>query len=358
VTRNDTSSGATGWFIVAVLCIVVLFAAGLVVVGASSTGLLGGPADDGTNTTPVVSGSAGSEETASVSGETASASGGDADDSRANATRIETGESVEGSLPPADDADWYAVNATAGEALLARLRLPNETEGRSVSVHLYGPGGEQVTERQHDGLPGPLYIAGRGPKGMQDNTAEAPDVAEVNATYYIRVKSTRYAEPRTDCYCYGLTVAAVDLDSSEPNENGPTATRLALNESVDAAIAPYDHDVYAVNLTAGAEYTVTYEGLDSEDEDVFTKQLRFGTNASNASYDTRDRMEYTGAETFGRERTVTIEAQESGTHYLLVAQSDVNAQLLERDGYRLTVTRTDSASGEESGENGTDDSSG
>lgn len=280
--------------------------------------------------------------------QTAACDSRDAGDERANATRIATDTEVQGALPPGDEADWYAVNVTAGEGIIPTLTLLDDIDGQSVSVHLYNGQGDRVTEMQWDGLPGALYIAGHGPKEIQDDTAEAPDVAVTTGTYYVRVTRTQYATGQTDCsYAYSLTVDSRTLDPFEPNENGSMASPLALGETAAAVGAPYDHDVYVVNLTEGTEYSVQYAGPGQDDESVFMKQLLYGTNASNASFDTKDTLEVLSS-TFGRERTVTFTAQESGPHYILLAQSNANAQLIEHDGYHLTIRQTNAPSGETS----------
>lgn len=282
-------------------------------------------------------------------------------DSRTNAQPIETGETIRTDLSSSDDVDWYAVNVTAGGAVVPHLYLLNESEGRSLEIELYGPNGEPVAEQQEDSLGGPESVAG---DGSSDAHAVAPNVAETNTTYYVKIQTSQWHEATDNRSSpYNLTVQTATLDQYEPNENGSTAIPLTPAGSVNAVAAPYDHDVYAVDLVGGQNYTVALnytENTSSTSYDRFPKEATLFADAANAT-DTPQPEGGTGLLTsYGGNQSVTFSVKQSGTYYLHLGQADANSEMLDQDDYRLTLIPTDDGTGgndrEESNESdGSDD---
>lgn len=273
---------------------------------------------------------------------------GDAPDDRTDAQSLATEETVNGTLADGDDVDWYAVDVAAGEAVVATLALTNATENQSVRLDLYDESGQLATETEEDKMSGPRWVAGESPGSQVRPVAHAPDVAEYDGTYYVRVAESRWNETaENESTPYNLTVETDALDQHDPNENGSMATPLELGETFEGVVAPFDHDVYAVSLEEGRNYTVTFN-YTSDPYRGYVKQLRFAADPATITDD--DEREGEIITEFTRNRTATFTAPESGTHYIRLGQSGITATLLERNDYRLTVVATDSESGSEDGE--------
>ena len=296
------------------------------------------------------------------------AGGGDApagdtepNDSPANATPVVYGEQVNATLSSPSDVDYYAVNVTAGDAILPRLQLKNPPEGGVVEVDIVAPDGEVTTEIQNDVLSGPHNNAGPATLGGGD-TAYTGDVAESNGTYYVRVReaTNTVAGMRetnaSDTYRYSLTVNRSAVDEYEPNENGTTATPIEVGETLDAAFAGYDSDVYAVNVTAGDDYTVEVSTTELGDR-YATKALYVYANRSQPVDDPAVEFAEDGKSPYDFHRpngttvadstirttapSVSFTATENGTYYIQIVQNKRNYDLISLDDYAITVTRTD-----------------
>lgn len=292
-------------------------------------------------------------------------------DEMANATHISSDENIDANLSSGSDVDWYAVNVTAGNAVIPHLYLQNESDGRSIQVRLYNASGENVTAKKNDAMGGPENVAGgEGSFGELDAHAVAPNVATANATYYVRVSESLWDEAGENTTSpYNLTVRTKNLDQYDPNEDGPTATNIDSTDSVDAVMTPYDHDVYAVNLTAGASYTVSFEYTGADTGDRFSMALRLTEDVNNIT-DNQQFGSDSGrmlTELHGDDETVTTTVNETGTYYLHLGQYLTN-QLLNEDAYKLTIqnesrvpagdrdTDGDGLTNEEEAELGTDPS--
>lgn len=271
---------------------------------------------------------------------TASGGGAEPNDSMANATHISSDENIDANLSSGSDVDWYAVNVTAGNAVIPHLYLENDSDGRSIEIRLYNASGENVTAKKNDAMGGPENVAGgEGSFGELDAHAVAPNVATANATYYVRVSTSQWDEAGENTTSpYNLTVRTKDLDQYDPNEDGPTATNIDSAGSVDAVMTPYDHDVYAVNLTADTNYTVSFEYTGDDTGDRFSMALRLTEDVNNVT-DNQQFGSDSGrmlTELNGDDETVTISVNETGTYYLHLGQYLTN-QLLNEDAYELTV---------------------
>lgn len=278
---------------------------------------------------------------------------GDAADERTDARQIEAGETVEGNLSDGDDVDWYAVDATAGEAVVATLELLNVSGNRSVEINVYDPSGNLGTEEERDKMSGPERVAGKRPGSTEEPTADAPDVAESTGTYYVEVRESWWNETDEGVSSpYTLAVTTEALDQYDPNENASTATSIDVGQSIEGVMAPYDHDVFAVDLIEGENYTVTFNHTNAS-ASRFSKMMTLHTDASNVTDD--DPGYGIWGHRITRNTSGTYTAQESGTHYLRLGQSGITATLLDRAEYRLTVARTDSST--DDGTDGSDDRS-
>lgn len=276
-------------------------------------------------------------------------------DSLANATRVEYGEERDANLSSPSDVDYYAVNATAGDATIPRLRLKNMFEGSAIQVDVVTPSGEVTTELANDVSSGPQNVAGTEDVSPTD-TAYTGNVMEFNGTYYVRVKEATNLPVggsktnRSDTYRYNLTVNTTSLDEYDPNENGTTATPIELGQTTNATFAGYDSDVYAVNLTANQTYSVRVESsLEGP-----TKQLWVYDDQSQPVDDPDRHPNGTTVATtsysFLEPTTVTFTASENGTYYVQMVEGIENYDLLGRssDGdligplpYEITANRTD-----------------
>ena len=271
---------------------------------------------------------------------TMSGEGTESNDSMANATYISSNENVDANLSSGSDVDWYAVNVTAGNAVIPSLSLENDSAGRSIQIQLYTASGENVTAKENDAIGGPQNVAGgEGNFGKLDAHTVAPNVATANTTYYVRVSESRWDEAGENTTSpYNLTVRTKDLDQYDPNEDGPTATTIGNAGSVNAIMTPYDHDVYAVTLTADTNYTVSFEYTGDDAGDRFSMALRLTENVSNVT-DNQQFGSDSGrllTELNGDDETVTVSVNETGTYYLHLGQYLTN-QLLNEDAYTLTV---------------------
>lgn len=73
---------------------------------------------------------------------TASGEGAEPNDSMVNATPIAYGAEVDANLSSPSDVDYYAVNATAGDAIIPRLHLRNTFAESAIQVDVVAPTGE------------------------------------------------------------------------------------------------------------------------------------------------------------------------------------------------------------------------
>lgn len=265
-----------------------------------------------------------------------------------NATRLAYGETVTSELA-ADEEDWYAIDGRAGRALIARLELREAFAGSAIQVDVVGPDGTVGTESPNDGMDGPPNVAGAERPVEALTGAVGVDVMESNATHYVRVSESRYAETNGSAvYRYDLTVGTETLDDCDPNENGTTAAQIGVNRTVEAVLTGYDSDVYAVDVTAGRTYEVTVETRD----DNLEKQLIVYDDAADAVDDPDRRPNGTPVAHDENlfEGTVSFTAERDGTYYVQLVESDTNPALFRRSNYSLRVTERGAAADDDEGE--------
>ena len=269
-------------------------------------------------------------------------------DSMANATRITYGQEINASLSSPNDTDYYAVDAVAGEAIVAHFAQERRLDGRAMRVDLLTPTGEVVTELDNDLMGGPENEL------RYDDTGYTGNVMESNGTHYVRVTSqTSVDDPATDANPYNLTVNRTAVDEYEPNENGSTATPVTAGETLTATFAGYDSDVYALNVTAGESYTVSIAHPNDLGSDFATKVLYVYANRSQVADDPAWQYAEDGKSPYYRGPngstvatsgtirygpvSVEFTAETNGTYYLQLVQDRENYNLLAQDAYRLAV---------------------
>lgn len=272
----------------------------------------------------------------------------DAPDDRENAEPLAYDETIEANLSDGEDVDWYRVNATAGNALVATV-YGHENENRSYSVRLYTASGAEVTEQNAELGDGVEFVGGdtfEGARGRQP--VLGVDVTEYDGPYYVKVSwhDDHNEEQINESLSvpYNLTVTTRDLGQHDPNENATSATPISVGQSTTDVIAPYDQDVYAVELEAGTNYTVRYEGAA---ETTMRKAMGIFAGADNVTEagvnDPVEGADYAHPKFIGNQ-TLRFTAREDGTYYVVLGQYQGTVKFLVEDSYTLTVERTDDSS--------------
>ena len=282
-------------------------------------------------------------------------------DDRTHATPVESGAAVSDELA-GNESHWYAVNVSAGDAILTSLELdanqndtdvePTDSNHPALEVSIVAPDGETVGfqpsgEATNARVAGYRDAAGAGVGNEGDEWTEPgrnAAVAAENGTYYVRVTEAPEDETAADTATgYNLTVEVDDGITVDPNEGPDAATSVQPGDSVVGDVHPYDAEWFAVELDAGERVTGTVDltntnyAEDDErarhwDGDAFLTQLTV-RNASGGVVAESDGA-YTGAD------AVNYTASESGTYYV-VLESAGESQVFPRKGYELTVTAAD-----------------
>lgn len=102
----------------------------------------------------------------------------------ADATRIDEGETVNGTLS-SDESDWYAFEADAGELILPTLRVVGPMEDRAIRFSIVDSDDTAIEIYPDDFMFGDDYEVGAEWSGLRETTGRA--MAEENGTYYVRV---------------------------------------------------------------------------------------------------------------------------------------------------------------------------
>ena len=295
---------------------------------------------------------------AQTDSENNASSSGDAEpnDELANATPLAYNETVNGTLSSGSDVDYYAVNATAGDGLIPRLALENMFNESVIAVDIVNSNGEVSTELISDMIHGPNNLAGQArPPDSPHATATAADTMESGGTYYVRVQESQLAEtPGNVTYRYNLSATTENLDQYDPNEEAANASVLDLGTNANATVTGYDEDVYAVELTAGQNYTVNFSapGAAGYEEKPLPLSLLVYTNASAIGEgelsDSEDVIAGDGG--FFAQQTVTFTAEKNGTHYIELVPYGTSNDLLATTNYTLSVTDELPADGDYDGD--------
>lgn len=252
---------------------------------------------------------------------------------RANATPVETGTNVTGELA-AGDQDWYAFEATAGQAILPNLTLAGPNRERSIRFDIYGPDGERINAYPNDGIRGDPYTAGVDTIG-EPGPAEGAALAETNGTYYVRVSGGEGAENRTGPYA--LSVATRRLDPFDPNQRPETATRLTPNVTVNATAVAYDPDWFAFEANEGDRVEVSVDSPVQTDMEVAVYTPNGTVTSSDVYYS---------------EVRFSVTASQNGTYRVAIRQNELQPSLRTELPYDLSVDVT--AAGAPPGESDAD----
>lgn len=149
------------------------------------------------------------------------------------------------------------------------------------------------------------------------------DVAERTGTHCVRVSGAD--GPVSEPTEYTVAIETVDLDRFDPNERREAATRLEAGETIDAVVAGYDHDWYAVEADEGDEITISYEIV--RETDLFDPALVLYTpDGSSVRIDRSS-------------DGIAVPAPTTGTYHLHVGPNDetTSADFLAKENYRLTI---------------------
>ena len=163
-------------------------------------------------------------------------------DEAEDATLIEVGESVEGSLDYIFDFDYFRFQAEQDQGY--RINVEHESLGHS-SITLYGPDG--VSEERDRwkarvmGSDGPLIL------WMAPGTGE----------YYFAVQN--FGGKTGD---YAFTITPIDVTDADDHGDAPeSATRIRLGRSVNGTIDhAFDYDYFSFNARKGEEYFFDFYG--------------------------------------------------------------------------------------------------
>ncbi|MFC7008571.1 DUF7282 domain-containing protein [Halalkalicoccus salilacus] len=240
---------------------------------------------------------------------------------RESATEIATGESVD-SVVVGDEADWFAVDAVAGEGIELDLTAHDLALNRDIEMTLFDPDGNEIGEIPRD-RPYGVYStqAALDFNGLVDSAIGA-DVAEENGSYHIRVRGVDGSVRGFTAYT--LIVETVELDQYDPNERRETATPLTPGETIEAIAVGYDHDWYRFDAEEGDVIMINYEV--TQFTDLYDPEFTL--------YDPQGNVIHSD---IAPPRTVT--AATTGTYHLHIAQEDETtpAAFRNRLGYALTV---------------------
>lgn len=174
------------------------------------------------------------------------------DDTRSQATEIDTSSTVTDEITP-DEADWYAVDLKEGQGFTAQLH--SESADSGLDVALYGPDGVPV----------------RSPESEEGSESDGHSgtVVERSGTHYVKVDATGLSSAGP--VPYELSVSTTQLDQHDPNEHQSQAVPVPTGEMVTGVMTGYDTEYFAVEATGGDSLSVeaTANGSPIESVTVF-----------------------------------------------------------------------------------------
>ncbi len=246
-------------------------------------------------------------------------------DTPSNARRVEVGETANGTLS-SDEVDWFAFEATAGEAILPRLEARGSIDG-SLRFAIFGPNGSEITAYTNEN---PLYYYYGIGEMSQGREARGAAVARTNGTHYVRVTEVDWGERGGGPSPYAVTVQTERIDSFEPNQGRETATRVRPDATLTSTTAGYDADWYAFRATNGSSITVTAELGNATNATLSVALL--GPDGEEL-----DSVDYWHR--WGQQRaTLDVNASQDGTYYVRIGQAPDSLELFGQGPYELTVT--------------------
>jgi hypothetical protein len=156
-------------------------------------------------------------------------------DGREAATSISTGTTVDGSIDPSDDDDWFAFTAEAGET----INVTMVTES--------GNGKNNMKLKTRSAQRGGTDVSANG-SGFMGTTAR------YTGTYYVQVKKDFFADQGVG---YTLRVNTSETDDFEPNEDRANATRITANTTQSGDVTVGDTDWFRFEAERGETINVT-----------------------------------------------------------------------------------------------------
>jgi hypothetical protein len=234
----------------------------------------------------------------------------DGDDTRANATVVETPATVEGTVETDDDATWYRVNLDPDDLLLAEIVGTTDLSEDEIpprkSISVYNADGDLVTSTETE------------PNSNQFVTPQGLE----NGTYYVRVTADAidYDDAYEGTVSYNLTLKFTEGDPTELDGNASDATELADGETASANIDLFDADTFTFDAEQGDEVTVTVEqtgGINVADQ---PSDVGFGVYAPGDARGPVPGKVDTEVNHVDGESTVTFTANETGTYTIDVFQ--------------------------------------
>jgi WD40 repeat protein len=158
-------------------------------------------------------------------------------DSLEVAQLITLGDTVNGTIDPAEDRDLFAIDLEIGTVL---------------DLHLVPSAGSQLT-------PYIVVVGFMGEYGSRGGDARVVVQVPSTGRYYLGVMDAVNAGGSEDGY--RLSASIVPVDETEPNNTAATATLVPLGDTVVAGVSPGDVDFLAVDLTAGTYLGAEYAAV-------------------------------------------------------------------------------------------------
>jgi hypothetical protein len=157
-------------------------------------------------------------------------------------------DSIEGTLSPAGDVDWFKVSVEEDKKTLLRAEL-SPLPGMDLVLSLRDDIGNELALMDNMGKEQPEVLTGYG--------------LRKGDTYLVVTEKTgKKADPKA---AYTLSKTVVPWQAGmefEPNDSTATAQSLKVGESVDGHIAPKgDVDVYEFNVYTAGEIVLEATGL-------------------------------------------------------------------------------------------------
>ncbi|HEY0844550.1 MAG TPA: pre-peptidase C-terminal domain-containing protein [Noviherbaspirillum sp.] len=167
------------------------------------------------------------------------------------------GAAVTGTIDNATDTDWYKVSLTAGTTYTIRMRGLTSGMGTlpdPVIAGVYDSSGSYIPNTYID--------------DFDTRDAALTFVAPSTGTFFIgaegwRTRTGNYYENTPFAGTYYTGTFTLDIAVATPDIKGNTSTTATLNIGSSTTVTmgqPYDHDWYAVSLTAGQTYEFSLSG--------------------------------------------------------------------------------------------------
>ena len=218
-----------------------------------------------------------------------------ADPDPATTGTVAVGSSVEGSIEPPRDEDWFAVVLEAGKTYRFDLEGSQTSDDTLSDPYLRGihdAGGERIANTTDDD----------GGEGRNSRVYFTPNE---DATYYVAAGAYR-----NFAGTYTLSVTEVaDDNAADPATTGTVEVGGSVEGDIET---PRDHDWFAVELEAGTTYQVDLQGSPGGGGTLPDTFLR-GIYDSEGRYQSGSHNDDFGG---SRDSRVTFTAEANGTYYV------------------------------------------